>query len=210
MVGRYWLFEARTPAAPALANAWACATAGAAAGASASSPESLSASGAGSSGVGGSASTDSLAPTSRPSAAPATLSVSRAASCWRRAVDSASSASSTAARVAAPPGTPGGRGTKAGTFVFHRPGGFGPGGRPRGAGRGLTPPAGAEKEKKTGQVRADGHAPRGGGVAHRALRAGHTRTVGQRTCDHGLERQAGPERGRVRPLSPARPGKPRA
>src|SRR5207302_11038172 len=102
MVGRYWLFDARTVAAPAFARACACATAGAAAGAAAKSPESLSASGAGSRVVDGSASTGPLAPTSRPRAALVVLSVSSAASCWRRAVDSASSASSTSARVAVP------------------------------------------------------------------------------------------------------------
>src|SRR5207245_12470 len=196
MVGRYWLFEARTPAAPALANAWACATAGAAAGASASSPESLSAGGAGSSVVGGSASTESLAATRRPHG-PGTRGLAdrlgvaalRAAAAAREHVE---------------------RGHEAGAICVHRARRVESRSRSRGAERRLIAPAGAGNEEQTGQVRADGHTPRGGGVAHRALRAGHTRTVGQRTCDHGLERQAGPERGRVRLLSPARPGKPRA
>src|SRR5437899_5638890 len=48
--------------------------------------------------------------------------------------------------------------------------------------------------RSTRQVRPECHAPEGGRVAHRALRAGHARTVGERARDHHLERQPGPER----------------
>src|SRR3989449_7258831 len=67
-------------------------------------------------------------------------------------------------------------------------------------------PGGAGNEGNTGQVGTERHAPRGGGVAHRALRAGQARTVGERACDHRLERQPRPERGRVRLLTLAGPG----
>src|SRR5439155_19414501 len=54
------------------------------------------------------------------------------------------------------------------------------------------------------------HAPEGGRVTHRALRAGHARTVRQRARDHRLERQSRPERRRVRLLALTGPGKARA